>query len=453
MSIIHTISKGMAWNSLAMAIGKVVGFANLLIILAHLTVYEYGLTELSLAVVPLFGLFLLPGLSSIVTIDLGVEKARKNYSAMRRLFKEYVVLIFALGVVAWAILFFGSSLIAHWSGNDLIDRFLKVVSFLFLTSPFRTITTMLSTVMVRYADQSFFSVIEDVSKGVFLLLFFFVFEQGAYGLLWAIVLAQVVTVLAFAPRTISAYRTFSSAPLSEHRPWWSILRGHRKWGIASSYIGMSGTSIRLFFLKFLLGTEAVGLYSFAAGFFSQLVGLLPIGPVVGPLIPRYVSQPEQLVRLLRSSIRLQLAVAVLLMGAGYALGPLVVHMWFAKYEAALPLLFIFLPALLPQGVVAIFTPVFFALKEQRSQLYSSVFKFGVDVVSLPILIYAFGFLGAGIHGIVVPVLSLSERYFRLKRLLPSFSFRFSDLVRIDPLEREFFTALISRIWWFRSPRI
>lgn len=445
MSIVRTIGEGFAWNTAATVVGKMVGFINLFLILSHLTTYQYGVTELTLSVVSLFSLVLLPGLSAIIAADLGVERARKDYSEMRTIFREYFFVTFSLGVFAWAVLFFGSSVVAHLSGNDLIDRLFKIASFLLITSPLRTATSILATSAVRFADQSFLPVIEEIAKGVLLAISFFVFNLTTDGLLYAAVGSQVIAVLLFAPRTISAYREFRSAPLTTVRPLWYILSEHRKWGIVASYIGTVQTSVRLFMLKFLLGTDAVGIYAFASGLFGQLAGLLPLGPVVGPLFPRYVDKPLEFARLMRASVRLQLTIAAAFVIGSIVIVPVFVQTFFEEYSSAILVFILIVPSLLPQSTISIYTPVFRALKEQRTQLSSAVFKFFVDVVALPPLVLIAGLPGAGVHSVIVTVASAIERSIRVRRLIPAFSFSLHDFFHLDPLEKKILTLLMARV--------
>ncbi|MFZ2555304.1 MAG: oligosaccharide flippase family protein [Minisyncoccia bacterium] len=445
MSIVRTISEGFAWNAAATAVGKIVGFVNLFLIFSHLTIYEYGVTELTLSIVSLFGLFLLPGLSSIIAADLGVERAKKNFSGMRMIFREFFSVTVSLGVLAWAILFFGSSIVAHLTGNDLIDRLFNIASFLLITSPLRTASSVLATSAVRFADQSFFPVVEEIAKGVLLAISFFVFNMTTDGLLLSAVGAQIVAIILFAPRSLSAYREFNMAPLIHERPLWNIIGEHRKWGIVAAYIGTAQSSIRLFVLKLFLGTEAVGIYAFASGLFGQLAGLLPLGPVVGPLFPRYIDKPLEFARLLRASIRLQLVIALALVVGSIALAPIFVEVFFEQYSSAVLIFILMVPALLPQSAIAIYTPVFRALKEQRTQLSSAVFKFIIDVLVLPPLVIIAGLPGAGMHSLIVAGASAIERSIRLRRLFPELSFSRNDIFHLDPLERKMIETLVARM--------
>lgn len=446
MNIVRTIGTGVAWGSAGTIASKIIGFGNIFLILSHLTVYEYGLTELTMSVVSIVGLLLLPGLSPIITADMGVERARREYGKMKALFLEFFTFSMAAGVVAWAVLFFGSSLVAHATGNDLISQLFKVVSFLFLTTPLRAASSMLATVNVRYVDQSLFNVVEEAAKGLWLLFFFFVLGLGTDGLLYAIVLAQLVVVLVFLPRTLSAIHEFWHAK-AEPIPFWKLLREHRKWGVASTYIGVAGNSVRMWIIKALLGTEAVGLYGVILGILGHLGGLLPIGSVVTPLIPRYIDKRDELVRLLRASIKVQTFSAAAYVLVGFIAFPILLPFFFPKYASIVPVLIAFSLVLIPQSVLSIITPVFTVLKEQRTQLQAVVLKNALSFLVLPPALFFFGMGGIIIEGILVLSVSLFERYIRLRRLVPEFSFHMRDFMRFDPLERKIISQVIAK---FRS---
>ncbi|HEV8590555.1 MAG TPA: oligosaccharide flippase family protein [Pyrinomonadaceae bacterium] len=155
MSLVQSMGRGIAWNTAGVFAGKAIGIINIMMILTHLSVYEYGLTELTMSVVASASVFLLPGMRSVVVADLGIERARGNLGRMKAIFLEYFLFNLALGAVMWVVFFFGSTIVAELTGNMLIDQFFKIVAFLFLTSPFISATTALATVSIRYFDQSF----------------------------------------------------------------------------------------------------------------------------------------------------------------------------------------------------------------------------------------------------------------------------------------------------------
>lgn len=435
MSIIGTIARGLVWNTLGSTVTKVIIVVNIFYILSHLSVYEYGLTELVFSVIPVLGIFLLPGIFDTIVADMSVENGRKNHGRMKGLFIQFLKLQTVLGVIAWALLFFGAPIAAQLSGNQSIEYFLRIISFTFLIAPARSAVTMLSVVTIRFVDQSLFSVVEESSKFLFLVLFLGVLHLGPAGLLYASVLAPLIAVLLYLPRTFSAYRQFSGVQALYTHRWWQLVGTHRKWSIGTSYVGSLGTVARLWIIRAMLGTEAVGLFAFAYGIIGHLTGLMPLSAVLKPIVPRYVDNATLLSRLVRGAFKIQLVNAVVFIVIGFITLPLFIHIAFPLYLDATPLVLIMLFALLPGAVGSVVIPVFAALKKQRSFFFATVFKVCVGVVLLPVMILSFGLLGVGIELGVTLFVSAVERYLRLRKLIPSLSMKLRDLVTFDNTER------------------
>jgi O-antigen/teichoic acid export membrane protein len=144
-------------------------------------------------------------------------------------------------------------------------------------------------------------------------------------------------------------------------------------------------------------------------------------------------------------MKLQLLSAFIFLAVSYAGAYLFVLLLFPKYVAAIPLLYILLLAALPNSVAALFTPIFSAFKEQKSLLFSNIVKLVLIVFLLPPAIYFFGFLGIGIELVLTTLGNTFERYARLKRILPEFSFRMREIVHPDNYEREVMRGLVRGI--------
>jgi O-antigen/teichoic acid export membrane protein len=444
MSVVKTVGTGLAWNTTAMLVGKIIVFVNVFLILQHLTVYEYGLSELVLSVISTVGIFLLPGLSSAIIADLGAERARGEYGRMKALFLQFVSFNVLLACIAWALLFFGSDTAAAWAGNPTIGYLLKFASFQLLTSPFRTVSTMLAAVELRYADQSLYGTFEEIFKLGNLALFFLVLHRGIDGLLLSIVCSQALTILLYAPRTLSAARIFYGAETQESYEFWNILRRHRKWSIASTYVGQLGQTLQIWLIRAVLGTEAVGLYAFASGIFSQISSLSPLSTVLAPLLPRYVDNREMFARYIKSSVKAQALFTVA--SIAISIVGLPVLAWiFPKYIPAIPIVFIMLIGLIPNGNAFIYTAAFNALKEQYQYFQSSVFKTLLILVVTWPSVHFFGTLGMGISYDLLLIGSVIERSKRLKRLLPEFNLTIREFFQVDPYERELLLKAVNRV--------
>lgn len=444
MSVARTIGKGVAWNTMSTIIGKIVAFANVFLILQHLSVYEYGLSELIFSVISTMSIVLLPGLASAITADLAVERARGEFGRMKAVFLRYFSVNIVLSIVAWSILFFGSSFVAHMAGNDSIGYFLKIVSFSFILSPLRGITQMLATVEMRFSDQSFYGVIEEIAKGFFLLLFFFVFHYGVNGLLFAVILSQLTAFLVYIPRTLSAYRRFGHAEAEDGQVFWQILQHHRKWSVAVTYVNNLGKTMQLWIIRLLLGTEAVGLYAFATGVIGQLASFLPFSTILVSVLPRFVDRRDELIRVFRSSIKAQFILSVLLLVCAYIGAPILFWI-FPKYNPAFLLLYISLLSILPASIVGMYTPMFNTLKEQFPFFLSMVWKVVFSSVFLWLGSTYFGIPGIGLAVVLGFVASMTERTIRLSRLVPEFSFSLKEFFSLDKIEVSLLKNLCTEI--------
>ncbi len=444
MSVVQTVGKGIAWNSFGMIAGKLLIIVNVFIVLTHLTVYDYGLTELVMSAVSLGGLALLSGLTSIVTVDLGVERAQNNLGRMKALYMQFFTLNLLLGTCMWAVFFFVSSYVAQLVGNPVIEPFLKIVSFTFLITPFRTISAVLAAVYLRYADQAAYGVVEEIWKCVLLIVFVVSMNLGPKGLLISYVGSQFLTVLSYSWRTYTAYRQFGRAEPADSIAFWNLASQHRLWGIGVSYVGTISQNFRIWIIKLLLGTEAVGLFAFAYGLYGNLVGLLPLASVLTPLYPQYVRERDRLARIIRMSAKAQLALGAALCIVAFLAAPLFVHTFFDHFSPSLPILFVLLLVLIPASIATVITPVFAAFKEQRSLFQGSLFKASFMFILIYPCILLFGVAGVGVEILLTTVGASIERYLRLKRIIPRLSLSPRTIFSLDHDERRILSMLMKK---------
>jgi O-antigen/teichoic acid export membrane protein len=441
MSTAHIVGKGVTWNFFSTLVVKVLVLINVLVILTHLSVYEYGLSELVFSALSTVGIILLPGLTATIVADLGVERARKDYGRMKSLFHQYFLFLTVLSFTAFLIFFFGATIIAELSGNVSLEHFLRIVSFSFLVAPFRAVTLLMANVHIRFVDQAVYPLVEESTKLLVLLFCFFYLHLGLEGLLYAYVLCDAFATLVFIPRTLSGYALFKDAVSEGGKRFWELLSGHRKWSIASSYVGTLSQNMQLWIIKFTLGTEAVGLYAFASGIYSNVSSLLPFTNVLASLTPKYVDKRDQLVRLIATSSKAQFYLALIFITGAMVLLPVLV--WFLpKYLPALPLTICMLLVLLPTSVVSIFTPIFATLKRQFEFFKTMTVKLALTAVILPVMILVFGVIGIGVATVLVNILSGVERYIRLRGFLPEYRLSVGNFLKVSPAERSMLRELI-----------
>lgn len=427
MSLLRIVGRGVAWTVVGTVVNKVLVLANVLIILSHLTVFNYGVAELVFSMASMASIILLPGLTATIAADMGVERGRGNTARMKALFLQYVLLVSALATLAFSLLYFGSAIAAAFSGNDSIQSYIQIVAWTLLISPLRSVSQMLANVHGRFVDQAVYSTLEEVAKTMTLVLFFFGFGMGIEGLLYSVVASQLVAVVCFIPRTISGYLYFGTATAEGQFHFWQLLGSHRKWSIFAGYVGNITQNAQLWIIKLFLGTEAVGLFAFALGIYSNVSSLLPFSSVFASLAPRYIEKKQQFIALIRASVKAQFLSALVLIVATFV-GLPVLMVILPKYLPAMPLTLVLIFALVPTATTAVFTPTFAILKEQFSFFKTMLVKLLLTITVMPISILLFGIMGIGVGSLIINTSSGLERYLRLRSKLPEFSLSVRDVI-------------------------
>lgn len=433
-SVRSTVGHGTTWLAGTTLMMKGVGFLSVLLILNRLTIHEYGSTELVLTAVPLLSLFLLPGLSTTVIADMGLQRGLGDLARMKGLFLSFFRLQVFFAVALWAIVFFGAHFLALKYGKEEASLLFKILSFAFLLSPIRTCMQTLQSVYFEFKQQSLYSVAEEVFKLLLLVLFFFVFDMRAEGLVLAIVLSQAIGLLAF----VVPLRSIDLAFWKVRQVRYSLfhfLFHHGKWAVFSSYFATFGRNVRPWIIKAFLGTEAVGLYAVAQGLIGHTVSLVPLDRVIAPMLPQYLNDKQRFYRIVGKAIKYELAGYALVSVIAAIVSPTFIAWFFPQYTPAVPLFQVTLIMLASTAFDAIFTGVFFALQAQRNLFFASLYKLALTVILMPPLIYYFGLYGIAYANILSNYLYVWERYRTLKRLLPGFKLTFRGVFLVDDEDR------------------
>ncbi|HYF04995.1 MAG TPA: oligosaccharide flippase family protein [Patescibacteria group bacterium] len=440
MKPFKTIGTGLVWNVVTTYASKLVGFGTIFIILSRLSAYEYGVAELALSITVFMSIFLLPGLSNVVIVDMGVEKGAGNSEKAQGMFVAYFKLVFSLGIVAWALVFFGASFIAQYSG-EYSSYLVKIVSFTLVMAPIRSLYTILFSYALRYAELSFIGFFEELIKLVMVLAFLVQYDNGPGGLLWATVASQVGALILLAPKFYQIYKqSFSKNPMPISIT--TLFTGHSFWSILGTYIGSFGQSMRTWIVKFMLGTEAVAQVNVAFGLIGHTQSLMPLSKVIAPLLPQYMYDKIKFVMLLVKSIKYQFIGQILVTIPVCLFIPIFIRTFFGEYTQAVPIFYLFIPMLITSGFDVYVVAAFMSLKAQKNMLFAVFYKVILTALILPICIQYYGIYGVPLGLFLVSCWFVYERYTRLKKILPEFALHWKDIIRYD----EFDALILRRIW-------
>lgn len=433
-SVTGIVSRGVAWLASTTILIKIVGFFSIFLILNHLTMYEYGFAELILTIVPLLSIFLLPGLSTTVIADMGLERGNGDLPRMKGLLLSFLKLQLLFSIVIFVIVFFGGHMLAILYGREDAALLFKIISFSFLVSPLRTIAQTFQNVYFRFRQRSTQTALEEIWKLILLAVFFYMFNMGVIGLILAIVLSQVLALISIAV-PLSRIDPMFWKTNAIHYPIFHFLKYHGKWGIFSNYLGTVGKNIRPWIVKFILGTEAVAIYAVVHGLIGHTSSLVPLDSVVKPMFPQYVHDKPRLYRIIATSVKYELFGYMLVSVVAALFASLFIEWFFPQYLSAVPLFQVMLLMLVPIAFDAIFSGVFYALQAQRNLFWASAYKLMLTVILMPPFLYFFGLFGIAYAVITINCLYVLERYLMLKRLMPGFSLHARSFFSVDEYDR------------------
>lgn len=436
-NLTSTVRKGVFWVGLSSVLNKAVGLITLLIILRSLSVYEYGVVELALSIIPMLSIFLVPGLSNAVIADIGVEKSKGNLGAAKTIFVNFFKLQFVLSFIAWALVFFGAELISNFYSAQIVF-ILQIVSFIFLVSPLRVMVTVFQSVELRFFKQSLFTFTEETIKLVFVFCLLKVFDYGSLGLVISIVGSQVINLFVYSPFLWIAYKKTFGKSLASGDSLLSLIKGHNLWGILSNYLSNANQSIRLWIIKLLISTEAVGLFAVAYGLVGHAKSLLPLSNILQPIIPQYMDDKDRFYRIIKKGIKYQLVMSTFVVVVSLLVFPKVVEFFFPAYLESIDLFRIMIFSLIAGAFSLVFNSVFYAIKAQKDLARAVLIRTIISTGLLFILIPAIGVTGVALEFLLTGFIFTVERYRRLKILLVEFSLGFKDILYFSKDELSIF---------------
>jgi len=435
-----TIAKGAFWFSINGWLTRAVGLVTVFFILRHLSLYEYGVVELVLSILPVLSLFLLPGINTVVVADMSNAKGRGDILEMKRTFLNFISLYSLFSVLAWVIVFFGASLIDEFY-SEQVTSLIRITSFSFLVAPVRATLGTFFTVYLKFFVQSSFLFLEELIKLVLILLSFFVFDLRASGVILSVVLSSFLASIVLLPAFIPLTKELRSVKLDGWKLNFDIIRFHAKWSMFSNYLNQTGSKLMLWIIQVMLGTEAVALYAVAEGLIGHTTSLAPISKVVDPIIPRYVTMKETFIKIINKGIKYQFIANMIIGIVAFSIFPTIILFLFPTYGVSVSLYKVMLLMLIPAAIAGIFNSIFYATKSLKELFRLGVWRFFLIAITTPIFIKLFGLYGIAYNYVIIVYLYTFWRYVSIKRMVLGFKLSFKDMFTFDEYDR----LLIGRV--------
>ncbi|MCC6934836.1 MAG: oligosaccharide flippase family protein [Candidatus Yanofskybacteria bacterium] len=432
--VIREIARGTGFLSSGEAVAKAFSLLGFVLLLRSLSVAEYGTYRLVFAVYGALYVFTVSGVNSFLQPDLARELREGARGSVRALFRDFIFLKLATGLVLFGIALFGAQVIEGLY-SARIALYLRVISPLFVISTLTEIARMGLAVDRRFGSLSLHNVSGSITK--FILIGALVW-YGNFGVLGAVIAsagAMLVPLVLILPAFFRTQLMNISEISSEAHPLWRFIRAHGKWAIIDSYFNGLGRNLAPLVIKAVAGTEAVAVYGVADSIVTQASSLSALKAVLIPIVPREIDHPEHAAKILSKGAKYSIAFNIL-EGVALAVGlPFLIVYGFPHYAPYIRLFQWALLALIPLALGGLLTAYLFALRMQREQFVLTTGQTVAEALLLAIWGSLLGMPGLIVAYVVVAVAYQGARLWVVFRRRPDLTFSFRDIAAFDAFDR------------------
>ncbi len=308
------------------------------------------------------------GLHRVVSAEIAGELGKKQLSRAKELLLSYSKLNLLMGLILSFSLFLPSSYLASLFSKPDIAPLLQIASLMVFLEALRYIFNISFQSSSHFKYLSIMSSLEASARLVFV---FSLFSLGSLNLITALLsypFSIAVSLFLSFPllmRSLKKYHAISPTKLSLFR---RMVSTYGKYAIIRQPFGSVVDNAPVWVIKFILGVEAVGLYSLARRMYAFIrTFITSIERVLIPTLSYEITQNRERVRnMLFRGVKYgfylsstAVILAILFMPSLLAL----LHL--EKYYPAIPVFNIIILNLIVVGVGYLFRPVLFALKAQK----------------------------------------------------------------------------------------
>lgn len=444
---------GTARGHLFGAVVRGVAMISSFFVVATLSVYHYGLYQLVLTAMTVSASSIFNLFDDIVSNDLARAFAGKRLSWAKRLFHEIAVFKLILGVLISAALFFGAGLVASYYGKD-IASFIRIMSVLALVRMIRGTASMFLGVILSFATFGA-GAMQEIIRLLFLVGFWWWGSFGLREVLLSSVFSSVIILAYTSFFFVREYKTvLGGVPPVKEWLFPSIARSFGKWIFIRQGFSNAVKQLDVWFIRFFLNTEAVGLYTLVKNLLDMVQGFFPLRMLSG-LLSWEVDNPERMTYIYRRVLKYFLWIGVAAALASFFFIPPLVSIFFPKYLHIMSI-FRLMALTLPLFAVYKFQKILLiVLREQKiltMRLLTETFITAIVwVIALPLI----GLYAAVIVFAVTYIWRVSYFTLYLQRH-PFLSAKLKHLVTFDRDDREIFGRALYEVLhparWFKPIR-
>lgn len=400
---------------------KGIGLLNTFLTITSLTLYQYGVFQLILSFSGIPSDFLNLG-SAVISNEISRAIADNRIADAKRIFIEYSIIRFILSVLVWIIVFFGATYFFQKYNIDFIKD-MRLISVLILTEGIFSIIRSLCLIRLQFGIVALRYTINKAVQFVILVFFFLQGNLGLKQLIWSIIIASTLSVLAVSFKFLRVYLKWSDVKPSQKVLVWNIFLTYGTWDIVRQFANKVTFRIKPWLIKHFISTEAVAIFSIAETIVTTLQDILPSNTLQS-LIPLWIKDKALSVKMFSYGVKYFVLIGIATALVGATIVPLVVHLLFAKYSASIPLFFLMIINLPIFAAGILIGNYLIAHRKQKYifflHLFRNILTLSIIILTLPLI----GLWGLAIEFVLVPLILVIMTYLYTKNQEQGFHFDF-----------------------------
>lgn len=424
MSTLKHVISSTSILAISNGIARVASFVSVVIMTTNLTLYQYGILTLALALSgPILTLCNL-GLDELITADVSRYIGEKKYDHAKKLMATYFSMQWLLLPVLGIAVYLMRPYLQERYGELLYTHVYVMLYYVTLQLARTGINTFLN-IHSRFLAIAKAQVFEPIIRCLCLVGLLWTGHITVEYVLWTYIIGSMVSVVVALPDLFELLKKYKGFTSIQKNMLYGVVRAHGKWQGVLQIISSAINSLRYHFINVIISTEAVALFSVAQSMYSVLTSLLPVKTVIAPLIARKLADKEHMRSFIAKASKYTFLTYLLAMSGALVSAPIILTFFFPKYVAAI-VLFELMVLRLPLNMFSVIqAPLMTAFKEQKYMSGLGILNLLLVVTVTPLFLYMFGVMGTIAESLVtvLVVIYLRERLLHKKYQISTFSLR------------------------------
>jgi O-antigen/teichoic acid export membrane protein len=447
-SLLAVFLKGEAVSAFWNFLTKGIGLLNTFLTITSLTLYQYGVFQLLLSFAGISSDFLGLG-SGVISNEMSRAVAEKRDTDAKRIFIEYTFVRLIIMLITWSIVFFGATYFFRNYDIDFVKD-MRVISFIFISEGLFMIIRTLCLVKFEFSIIALRATLSKFIQSIILIYYFFQGNLGLKQMIWSIVIASSLSVIIILFKSIRVYLKWNNVKATEQILLWNVFVNLGSWEVLRQFINKITFRVKPWLIKLFISTEAVAIFSIAETIVTTFQDILP-SSTIQSIVPSWVKDKDLSTKMFSYGVKYFFLTGLIIMVIAYIIVPPVIHTFFVKYNASLPLFYLMVINLPIFASGIIIGNYIIALRRQRYlfalHLFRSVATLLIILCTLPFI----GLWGLAIEFVLIPILMIAAYYQYTKNENKGFHFDFDIIFDFKEEDKIIVKKALSIVGnWFRK---